>query len=225
MSKLVEKIDKNLSKLSNRTIVIIAFIAIISGLLLISADYLEGKKERAYQKIRISLFTEVDDETHDNTPQNIEEEPEESEEPEEPYVPDPNPNGYLGILTIDKIHLEQGFYDKNYKYNNVSKNLTFLAPSNYPDEKNGNVILVAHSGNTRIAYFKNLYQLKVGDKAKIEYKGHLYTYKIDNIYNETKDGDVTIYRDTNRQTLTMITCTKNDNTKQTIYIAYLESVK
>ena len=218
VSKFQDKLDKNLSKLSNRTIVIIAFIAIISGLLLISADYLEGKKERAYQKIRISLFTEVDDETHDNTPQNI-------EEPEQPYVPDPNPNGYLGILTIDKINLEQGFYDKNYKYNNVSKNLTFLAPSNYPDEKNGNVILVAHSGNTRIAYFKNLYQLKVGDKAKIEYKGHLYTYKIDNIYNETKDGDVTIYRDTTKQTLTMITCTKNDNTKQTIYIAYLESVK
>lgn len=221
VSKFQDKLDKNLSKLSNRTIVIIAFIAIISGLLLISADYLEGKKERAYQKIRISLFTEVDDETHDNTPQNIEE----PEQPEQPYVPAPNPNGYLGILTIDKINLEQGFYDKNYKDNNVSKNLTFLSPSNYPDEKNGNVILVAHSGTTRIAYFKNLYQLKVGDKAKIEYKGHLYTYKIDNIYNETKDGDVTIYRDTNRQTLTMITCTKNDNTKQTIYIAYLESVK
>ena len=126
VSKFQDKLDKNLSKLSNRTIVIIAFIAIISGLLLISADYLEGKKERAYQKIRISLFTEVDDETHDNTPQNIEE----PEQPEQPYVPDPNPNGYLGILTIDKINLEQGFYDKNYKYNNVSKNLTFLSPSN-----------------------------------------------------------------------------------------------
>ncbi len=218
MSKLVEKIDKILSNLSNRTIVIIAFIAIISGVLIISADYLEGKKERAYQKISISLYNE----SHDNTPQNIEQ-PEEPEE--EPYVPTPNPSGYLGILTIDKVNLQQGFYDKTNEHNNVSKNLTFLSPSNYPDEKNGNVILVAHSGTTRIAYFKNLYQLKVGDIAKIEYKGHLYTYKIDNIYNETKDGNVTIYRDTTKQTLTMITCTKNDNTKQTIYIAYLESVK
>ena len=207
MSKLVEKIDKILSNLSNRTIVIIAFIAIISGVLIISADYLEGKKERAYQKISISLYNE----SHDNTPQNI--------------VPTPNPSGYLGILTIDKVNLQQGFYDKTNEHNNVSENLTFLSPSNYPDEKNGNVILVAHSGTTRIAYFKNLYQLKVGDIAKIEYKGHLYTYKIDNIYNETKDGNVTIYRDTTKQTLTMITCTKNDNTKQTIYIAYLESVK
>ena len=213
----MSKIEKFLSKLSNRTIVIIAFIAIIGGILIISYDYLLGKKERAYQEISISLFSE----NQDNTPQNIEE----TEEPEEEYVPTPNPNGYLGILTIDKINLQQGFYDKDNEHNNVSENLTFLAPSNYPNEKNGNVILVAHSGVTRIAYFRNLYQLKVGDIAKIEYKGHLYTYKIDNIYNETKDGNVTVYRDTNRQTLTMITCTKNDNTKQTIYIAYLESVK
>ncbi len=214
----MSKIEKFLSKLSNRTIVIIAFIAVIGGILIISYDYLLGKKERAYQEISISLFNE----NQDNTPQNIEA----TEDPEEdPYVPTPNPNGYLGILTIDKINLQQGFYDKNNEHNNVSENLTFLEPSNYPDEKNGNVILVAHSGVTRIAYFRNLYQLKVGDTAKIEYKGHLYTYKIDNIYNETKDGNVTVYRDTNRQTLTMITCTKNDNTKQTIYIAYLESVK
>lgn len=207
---------KDMSKLSNRAIVILAFIAIIGGLLIISADYLKGKKDRAYQKISISLYNEA----HDNTPQNLE-----STSEEDPYIPTPNPNGYLGILTIDKINLQQGFYDKNNQHNNVSENLTFLAPSNYPDEKNGNVILVAHSGVTRIAYFKNLYQLKVGDIAKVEYKGHLYTYKIDNIYNETKDGNVTIYRDTTKQTLTMITCTKNDNTKQTVYIAYLESVK
>ena len=205
-----------MSKLSNRAIVILAFIAIIGGLLIISADYLKGKKDRAYQKISISLYNEA----HDNTTQNLE-----STSEEDPYIPTPNPNGYLGILTIDKINLQQGFYDKNNQHNNVSENLTFLAPSNYPDEKNGNVILVAHSGVTRIAYFKNLYQLKVGDIAKVEYKGHLYTYKIDNIYNETKDGNVTIYRDTTKQTLTMITCTKNDNTKQTVYIAYLESVK
>ena len=212
--KVTKKVDSAISKLSNRTIVIIAFIAVIGGLLLISFDYLKGKKEKAYQKVSISLYSE----TQDNTPQNI-------EESEEAYTPTPNPNGYLGILTIDKINLQQGFYDKDNEHNNVSENLTFLSPSNYPDEKNGNVILVAHSGVTRIAYFRNLYQLKVGDTAKIEYKGHLYTYKIDNIYNETKDGNVTVYRDTNRQTLTMITCTKNDNTKQTIYIAYLESVK
>ena len=65
----MSKIEKFLSKLSNRTIVIIAFIAIIGGILIISYDYLLGKKERAYQEISISLFNE----NQDNTPQNIEE--------------------------------------------------------------------------------------------------------------------------------------------------------
>lgn len=202
-----------MSKLSNRTIVILSFALIIIGLLFISSDYLKSKKEKAYEKVRISLMT-----NEDNTPQNIDEQVTEPE-------PEPLPNGYLGILTIDKINLSQGFYNKDNPDNNVSKNVTFLEPSNYPDEKNGNTILVAHSGTSHIAYFKHLYQLQVGDVAKIEYKGKIYTYKIENIYYEEKDGDVTIYRDTSRSTLTMITCTKNDNTKQTIYIAYLESVK
>ena len=200
-----------MKKISNRAIVTIAFILIITGLLLISSDYLKSKKEKAYEKIRISLMTK-----QDNTPKVIEESKENEEEKKEEQKVE-----YLGILTIDKINLSQGFYDRNNPENNVSKNITFLEPSNYPDEKNGNTILVAHSGSSHIAYFKHLYKLNVGDIAKINYKGKTYTYKIDNIYNEDKDGEVTIYRDTSKNTLTMITCTKNDDTKQTIYIAYL----
>ncbi len=206
-----------MSKLSNRTIAVITVITILIGLLLISGDYLKSKKEKAYEKIRVSLFVEKDNKKEDNTPQIVEES---IEKPVEE-----TPNSYLGILTIDKINLSQGFYDKDNPDNNVSKNITFLEPTNYPDENKGNVILVAHSGTSHIAYFKNLYKLKINDIAKIDYKGKTYIYKIENIYNEEKDGEVTIYRDTNRSTLTMITCTKNDDTKQTIYIAYLESVK
>ena len=191
-----------MSKLSNRTIVIIGFIVIIAGLLLVSGDYLKSKKDKAYREVSVSLYVDSDEGTQDNTPQNVDSGAEENQAPVTDY------HGYLGILTIDKINLTQGFYDKDNPDNNVSKNITFLDPTNYPDEENGNVILVSHSGTSSIAYFKNL-----------------YTYKIDDIYTENKDGTVTIYRDTNRSTLTMITCTKNDNTKQTIYIAYLESVK
>lgn len=200
--------------LSNKTIVIISFTLVIIGLLLLSYDYLKSKKEKAYEKVRISLMTK---EEVDNTPKEVEEEPE---------VPvEVLPNGYLGILTIEKINLEQGFYDKDNPENNVDRNLTFLDPTNYPDEQNGNVILVAHSGSSSIAYFKHLYQLAVGDIAKIRYKGKNYIYKIDDIYTDIKDGDVTIFRDKNRSTLTMVTCTKDDDTRQTIYIAYLESVE
>ncbi len=204
-----------MSKISNKAVVTITFTLIIIGVLLISSDYLKSKKEKAYEKIRISLMT-----TDDNTPKNIEEKEESTPEPE----PEKQEDEYLGVLEIDKINLSQGFYDKNNPDNNVSKNVTFLEPSNYPDENNGNIILVAHSGTSHIAYFKHLYQLKVGDTARVIYKGKTYIYKIDNIYYEEKDGEVTIYRNMNKNTLTLITCTKNDDTKQTIYIAYLESI-
>lgn len=201
-----------MSKLSNKAVVTISILLIIIGLLIFSSDYLKSKKEKAYEKVRISLLTEQED----NTPKNVEEEP---EEPVEVL-----PNGYLGILTIEKINLQQGFYDRDNPENNVDRNITFLDPTNYPDEKNGNVFLVSHSGSSSIAYFKNLYQLEIGDIASIRYKGKNYNYKIEDIYTEIKDGTVTIYRDTNRSTLTMVTCTKDDDTRQTIYIAYLESV-
>ena len=204
-------------KLSNKMIVTIGVLIILLGSFLLLSNYFREKKEAAYEQISIALATEEED----NTPQNVE--AEETEEPEQPN-PEYDTGEYLGILDIPKINLNRGFYDKDNEYNNVSHNVTFLEPSNYPDEKNGNVILVAHSGSSYLGYFKHLYQLVVGDVAYITYKGHRYEYKLVNIYNETKDGDVTIYRNKNKQTLTMITCTKDSDTEQTIYIAELQNV-
>lgn len=48
--KITKKFDSFISKLDNRTIVIIAFIAVIGGLLLISYDYLKGKKKYGISK-------------------------------------------------------------------------------------------------------------------------------------------------------------------------------
>ena len=48
-----------------------------------------------------------------------------------------------------------------------------------------------------------------------------YTYKVTNIYNEAKDGTITVYRDTGKRTLTLITCTKDDESSQTVYVAEL----
>ena len=56
-------------------------------------------------------------------------------------------------------------------------------------------------------------------------KGWEYVYKIDKIYNERKTGRVRILRNKNNTTLTLITCTKDDNYHQTVYIAYLTSVE
>ncbi len=191
-----------MAKLSNRTIVIIAFVIIGIGLFLITGNYFAGKKDKAYEKVSVSLYEENEGgEVVDNTPQNI------AAAEIETTVEDSSGEGYLGILKIDKINLEQGFYDKDNPANNVDQNVTLLAPSNYPDEKNGNTILVAHSGSSYLGYFKNLYKLTEGDLATIVYKGKTYVYKIVNIYTDIKDGDVTIYRNRSKSTLTLITCT------------------
>ncbi len=202
-------------KLSNRTIVIIGFVIMAIGLFLVTNDYFTGKKDKAYEKVSVSLFSEQNGEVVDNTPQNI-------AAADIAIKEETKQGNYLGVLKIDKINLEQGFYDKDNAMNNVSKNVTLLGPSSYPDQKNGNTILVAHSGSSYLGYFKNLWQLGVGDLATISYKGKTYVYKIVNIYNDVKDGDVTIYRNKNKTTLTMITCTKDDDTKQTIYVAELQ---
>ena len=132
---------------------------------------------------------------------------------------------YIGFIEIDKINLRQGFLPKDSYYNNINYHVQILKISDFPDVVGGNLILAAHSGSGYISYFHNLYKLGLGDIAKIYYKGKVYRYKIVKIYKEKKDGSVNIYRDSEKTTLTMITCTRNDKTTQTIYISELIGVE
>ena len=131
---------------------------------------------------------------------------------------------YIGTLIIDKINLNRGFYSIDSKYNNVDQNIMVIEKSNMPNITNGNLILASHSGSSSISFFKNLYLLELNDKASVKYKNRTYNYKIVNIYTDKKDGDVVVSRDANSTILTLITCTKNDNTTQTIYIFELDNL-
>ena len=127
---------------------------------------------------------------------------------------------YLGVLTIPKIGLKRGFYNIDSRYNNIEYNVTLVLGSTMPDQ-GGNLILMAHSGDAYISYFEYLYRLRLGDNAYITYNDHEYKYKLVNVYDVPKVGQVTINRNYDKTTLTLITCTKNDSTKQTIYILEL----
>ena len=83
-------------------------------------------------------------------------------------------------------------------------------------------MLIAHSGTAYISYFAFLYRLNVGDTCYITYNGYDYKYKIVNIYNVPKVGNVQIVRNFDKTTLTLITCTKDNDTMQTVYIAEME---
>ena len=128
---------------------------------------------------------------------------------------------YLGVLEIPKIGLKRGFYNLDSKYNNIQYNVTMVAGSTLPDVSGGNLILMAHSGDAYISYFAFLYRLEVGDSAFVTYNGIKYEYRIVDIYEVLKNGIVSIRRNRDATSLTMITCTKGSDTLQTVYIAEL----
>ena len=132
---------------------------------------------------------------------------------------------YIGYLEIPKINLYRGFVDMNSSANNVQINLQIIKPSNYPDVEKGNFILAAHSGNGYNAYFKDLYKLSNDDNAYVYYNNKKYTYKITNIYTQAKVGRLSVYRKKDTTSLTLITCTKDDESTQTVYILDLVSVE
>ena len=131
--------------------------------------------------------------------------------------------GYLGRLMIPKINFNRGFYKIDSKYNDVNINIQVMKGSSYPDVARGNFIIAGHSGNVWYSFFKNLYKLKIGNVAYVTYKNEKYTYKLVDIYEVKKTGTVTVKRKKSKSVMTLITCTKNSKTMQTIYI--FEQVK
>lgn len=126
---------------------------------------------------------------------------------------------YLGVLEIPRISLKRGFYNTDSRYNNIEYNVTLVAGSTMPDVSRGNLILMAHSGDAYISFFAYLYKLGIGDNIYVTYNNVKYHYKLVNIYNVLKDGNVTIVRNYDHTTLTLITCTKDSSNEQTVYIA------
>lgn len=134
-------------------------------------------------------------------------------------------NQYVGYLEIPKINFNKGFYPKDSEYNDVDRNLLLVKEASYPNVEKGNLIIAGHSGTAWNSFFNDLYKLSVGDVAKVKFQGKTYTYKFVNIYKASKTGTIAIYRNSKRTTLTLVTCTNNDSTTQTIYIGELESVE
>lgn len=130
-------------------------------------------------------------------------------------------DNYLGTLNIPKINLKRYLYKIDSNQNNVNKNIEILKQSNMPDEKNGNIILAAHNGNTSLGHFKNINQLEKNDIIEINYNNKNYIYEIENTYEVLKTGKVSINRDKNQNTITLITCKGID--KQLVIIGYLRN--
>ena len=214
---MVKKLNNNIQekRISPQMIAVIGSIIILIGGFFLSYNYIQSKKVVAFDYIANVFYNE-------NT--EIVEQDGETKEEEKEDLGEVT-NDYIGYLSIPKINLKKGFLDKRSSENDVEKNILVVEGSNYPDKDKGNLMLAGHSGTGWKAFFNDLYKLNKGDIAVVTYKGKTYTYKIVNIYTQPKVGKIAIYRNYDKTTLTLITCTNHDSTTQTIYIAELQSVE
>ena len=202
-------------------------ILIIGGTLALLSDYIKEKRDVVFSEMNLALSSVSNESISNEEKVNTEvqeetiNEDELTEETQKNYTYEE----YLGIIDIPKISLYKGFYNKTSNLNNVKFNLYVHPESTYPDIEKGNLIIAGHSGNYNNSYFANLYQLVNDDIIIIHYNSLKYTYKITNIYYEKKTGSVRIFRNEEKTTLTLITCTKDDSNHQTVYIAELIEIE
>lgn len=212
--------NKNIDKREQLIKLVASFIFLIGSFMYIGRiAYNYYIELRDYNKAQ--EFLNIGKEEVEEIKVNIDEE-EIKEQPKQEEKKTSNYN-YIGVLEIPKINIKRGFLNIKDKGNNVNKNLQVIKGSDMPNVKNGNLIIAAHSGNSYISYFKNLYKLSDEDVAYVYFNNIKYTYKVAGKYDAEKNGKVTIHRDNKKNTLTLITCSQTDKTKQIVYILELES--
>ena len=194
---------------SNKSLVILGSLFLISGLSLFFLTSYTGFKTKTDEDIALDNFyiEEQQEKISDNTTTK-----EVVEEKKETSI------NYIAVLRIPKINLKRGLVDKDSKYNNIKYNIMIHKESDAPDKEGGNVILVAHSGTAGVSYFRNVDKLSLNDEIYLDYNNKTYSYKITNIYDIEKTGIAPIRKETTKSTITLITCRHNTN-KQIVVIA------
>lgn len=126
---------------------------------------------------------------------------------------------YIAVLQIPKINFKRGLYKENSPKNKLSKNIMFLDSSDMPNKNNSKVIIVGHSGAPSNAYFKNLYKLNIKDELILYYDNRKYIYRVSDIYEIKKTGNLALESNKESKTLTLVTCKGLD--KQIVIVSTL----
>ena len=210
------KKEKNNNKKGKKSqLLIVGSLLILIGISVIGIKIFLDVRADNLEDIALVEFYEEQEEIDNEVPTETEETENETEQ-----VKSTNSLDYIAVLKIPSIGLEKGLVAKDSYYNNVNRNIKILDESDMPDQENGNVILAAHSGNGRTAFFKNLDKLQIDDTVSIFYNGYEYKYRMINTYDVEKTGSVEITRNAQKSTLTLITCRHNTN-KQIVIICEL----
>lgn len=206
---MIEKIKDNL-------ITIIGILLIIISISVVMYDNYKDNQKVLENVELVENFFEIE-----NNP--IEEQKEEvviKDEEDKKTSSSPTYN-YIAVLEIPSIKLKRGLVDYKSKYNNVKYNIQIIEHSQMPDIENSNLILAGHNGTSNVSFFNDLDKLKEDSLVYVYYNNIKYIYKINNNYEVKKDGKVEIIRNRNKTTITLITCKKDSEDKQLVYIGYL----
>ena len=210
---MLKRKENNNKKDRKSQLLIVGSLLILIGVSVIGGKLFIDMKKDDLENIALIEFYEEQEEIKQTPPAETNKEKQEE-------IKSTKPLDYVAVLKIPSIGLEKGLVSKDSYYNNVNKNIKILDESDMPDKENGNVILAAHSGNGRTAFFKNLNKLKKDNIVSIFYNGYEYKYKMVNTYDVEKTGTVEIVRNSEKNTLTLITCRHNTN-KQIVVICEL----
>ena len=200
---------------SKKSLYIIGSLLILSSISIVGIKHYKEIKQTESEDIAISEYYETtNEEVKVETTENKDNATKEEDKDNKEVI------NYVGILRIPKINLKRGLVDRKSKYNDIKYNIMIHDKSTDPDVYGGNFILLAHSGNSNISFFKNLDKLKLNDAVYLDYNGKTYEYKLINIYDIEKTGKAIIKKNTKNSTITLITCRSNTN-RQIVLIGEL----
>ena len=93
-----------------------------------------------------------------------------------------------------------------------------LFRSDMPNVDNGNFILFAHNGNSRVSYFRNIHRLKNNDEIYIYYNNVKYTYRIIKNYEVAMTDSTPLNKMKDKSIITLITCKSGNNKYRTVIV-------
>ena len=130
-------------------------------------------------------------------------------------VPKTKEKEEIGLLEISKINLKEKLYKIDSPKNTIEEHVSILKESTTPDKENSLLILAAHSGTGKIAYFEELDQLNINDEITIFYQKKKYQYIVKEKWEEKKNGYIHIKKESKKQ-LVLTTCSPKRKNYQLI---------
>lgn len=114
-------------------------------------------------------------------------------------------NNILGKIKIEKIGVEAPIMD------GTSQDVLKISVGHFQITSywNGNVALASHNRGSYAHYFEKINKLNIGDEIKYQTKLGTRIYSVSEIEHISEDN-LSVLEDTNDNTITLITCVKED---------------